>query len=279
MMNKNEFQFQIDGILKEARNSSVITICCMKAKASKASGKKNEITVLSVNGFSDPLEFKKSLRLLALKIEEDTMQRQAGLAQFLRPQLLDEVSQAITNMMESTIRLIPDENGISGKDQTESAWEFIGANIRVGSKRAMDPTAIKTINDSVKEFAHAYRLIFGRLLSKLGILSMMVQYVRTEAQGNPSQNEGKIVIETTVAKFAALNRIFYERGMFGECNKTELCPLLSSFYCLSSRDSISSNSFRNHFCTPTSESLAFWQDTFKEINGVIKELWEKYHNS
>ena len=279
MLNQNEFQFQIDGILKEARNSSVITISCMKTKAGKAKGKEEEISVLSMNGYTDPNEFKKFLQHLVLKIEEDTMQKQTGLAQVLRSQLLEEVIQSVTEILDRTVRQIPGNCGSSGDLNSDEAWEFISPDIRIGSKRGTEPGVINKVNEGAKEYASAFRHIFARLVSKLGILSMVVQYVRTEVQGIPAQTDGKIVIDSTVAKFATLNRIFYEYGIFGECNKTELCQLLSSYYSLPDKNTISSKSFRNLFCSPTPESLGYWQDTFKDFNGSIKGIWEKYHDS
>src|ERR1035437_4034220 len=135
MLNQNEFQFQIDGILKEARNSSVITINCMKTKAGQAKGKEEEISVLSMNGYTDPNEFKKFLQHLVLKIEEDTMQKQTGLAQVLRSQLLEEVIQSVTEILDRTVRQIPGNCGSSGDPNSDEAWEFISPDIRIGSKR------------------------------------------------------------------------------------------------------------------------------------------------
>ena len=279
MENENEFQFQIDGILKEARNSSVITISCMKTRAGKASGNKEEITALSVNGFTDPHEFKKSLRHLAMKVELDTMQKQAGLVPFLRSQLLEEMNEAVTEMRDKTVRQLPGTCLCCGGPSSGDAWEFISPDIRIRSKRVTDPELIKKVNEGVKEYALAYRQIFARLISKLGILSSVVQYLRTDQEEILPEKNGKIPITVSVSKFATLMRLNYEFGMFGDINKTVFSHIISLAFCSASNEAISPGSFRNQFNMPEIKSLEFCKEFFKRLNEIDNDLNKRYHDS
>ena len=264
---QNKIQDHIDHIMKEARCSSEINISCLLCEPSPSEEDEVEISLLYVNGCEGG-EYKESLGQIAVNIELESVKIQDSLSPPIRVQFLIGVCSEINGLIDHSVTEHPVDVGLFLETSGESC-DFLDPYTLSAAQKDL-------YNFLLHDFAHTlvetfYR-VFGRLLSKMDLRSVMVMQIRTGNKANGTVPNGKILIKTSVSNLAAAIRILDQRNLIGNTNKSDIFLLISQYFSTPGSESISVKSLRNHYYDPDPASLDFWDNEADKFKKAIKDL-------
>jgi hypothetical protein len=277
MINSDEFLTEIDRITNEALQASRIVIDC-KVPGSAQASSLARTRITKVNGFDSPEKFGKALQKICVKIEKKAMAMQNRIDAVQRPLLLKLINARI-KQLQGVVSKRSVSGSTSSSDIGFSGWEFTDPVIRINEEICNDAGVSNFIKEHAFQYAFAWQRAFVGIVTRLNVLSIVVQYFKPEKPVVQEEVDAKILLHSSVSRFAVLMRLMFECDLIGNTNKSQLCQLLSQYFKTDSSDTISVKSFRNHFDIPDTDGLAYWEDAFQSLKSMIRELWDRYHSN
>jgi hypothetical protein len=277
MINSDEFLAEIDRITNEAMQASKIVIDC------KNPGNGPILTsaiarFIKVNGYSTPEQFGKALQGICVKIKKKAMAMQNRIDALQRPLLLKLINARLKQFQGVVSKRAPSD-GTTNSDIGFSGWEFTDPVIRINEEICNDAGVRTIIREHAFRYAFAWQRAFAGIVLRLNVLGIVVQYFKPEKPVVQEETEAKILLHSSVSRFAVLMRLMFECDFIGNTNKSQLCQLLSQYFKTDSSDTISVKSFRNHFDIPDTDGLAYWEEALQSLKSTIRELWVRYHSN
>lgn len=270
MKNIESFQHELNEMFSEFNHASSIVIGFNTCKSGNHLKDQNLPRLVSVNGYKSFREFAAGLAYMRshligkiielitdfdLRDKRAFLQQAIGFSRRLTTFTIPAVQPVVTcnsTSLPSVIFRIPsfNRNGTEEIPGVETREYLLRMTCRYASFWQIH------IEDLVRElFCFLYQVEFWPALSPVGNSTKFVHE--------------KIPINSNVPALAVLSRLFFEHKTIALDNKSKFCRLVADTFCTPKQPQISHKSLKNHFDTPSPETIDF----------ILAELRKKMNNS
>jgi hypothetical protein len=280
MSNTQLFPHIIDGILKGLTSLSEITIIFRPPATTAPESLPASSELVSVNGFNDPAGFTNMLCYHTMTIEKVAMERQKELEPANRPAFLHELGQRLRAMEEKVIiRDTPGSFTSCKSSSVRPMLRFKDPLLHDGNEPIKRKPPCRDLELQLIPFVQAWHSVMEQSISRLVMLEMILEYIPVANRTPKVVTREKLVLRTTVSRYAILMRLFVEADLVEYSNKSFLFRLFCDYFTTPSKESISWKSIKNHFDLPDPDDLAWWQDELETLKEITLELWKRYHSN
>jgi len=122
-------------------------------------------------------------------------------------------------------------------------------------------------------YAWMWKLTIEELIGELQSFLYLVEFLPalTPPVPLPVSHE-KIPIRSSVAALAATARLFFDHQAIALDNKSQFCRLVADMFSTTRQKEISARSLKNHFDSPTPETIGFLVEEFRKMMNNSRDL-------
>jgi len=258
MKTMGSFQHELNEMFGEINQVASIVIGFNTVKPDKSSTGQNGIRLVSVNGF-------KSLSAFAAAVAYTRDHLIGKIIEFVSElDLRDKralLLQAIACSRKLTCFTIPIAQPAGAGNSTRlRAMIFKTPSFtRNGNELTPGDETRECLLLLTRRYAWLWQMHAEDLVQELCCFLYQVEFwpALTPAGNNTTPTHEKIPVNGNVSALAALSRLFFDHKAIALDNKSKFCRLVADKFCTPKQPRISHKSLKNHFDTPTPETIDF----------------------
>jgi len=267
------FPHLLNEIFDDFNTAASVTINYEIALTNTSVHENPEVKVVSVNGFRSLTTFTNCIWSLKANLLCNLIEVVTGLDIQTKRLFIQHAITRSRKYLKTTIPVNPPSDDHDTTTHMRNYYGFNQPRYINALDHYPDDETCRLLAFRTRRYATMWKYTVEELIKELQGFFYLAEFLPalTPPVNSPPGTK-KIPVRSSVAELAAMARLFFEHRAIALNNKSQFCRLVAEMFSTPRQKEISARSLKNHFDSPTPETIEFLFEEFRKMMQKFRNL-------